>query len=302
MSADERLTAAPAPATRTRSRARTFPNRHLPRSRVVDRLIGPGGFKSGIGSASIECTSDLETGLLGHRDLMPQNRSECREQARPCPWARCRFHLYLEVKANGSIRFNFADLELWEIPETCALDVAERGGASLEEVGALLNLSHERVSQIQEAAAAELGRVLDGEVLPVDRLLPPKIEVEPMGEKQARFERKVSREAMGELFRTGTMRKVKAAHEALGKPLFLAELIRRTKAFDVRKAPERVGALAKEMLTAMGHNLQGVMVTAQVQAEGRRMALRADPDPEFVRALEEKLRRSGGGGVGISTT
>jgi DNA-directed RNA polymerase sigma subunit (sigma70/sigma32) len=33
--------------------------------------------------------------------------------------------------------------------ETCALDVADRGGATLEEVGDLLNITRERVRQME---------------------------------------------------------------------------------------------------------------------------------------------------------
>jgi hypothetical protein len=49
----------------------------------------------------------------------------------------------------GSIKLNFPDLEVWEMPETCALDVAERGGITLEEVGEILNLTRERIRQVE---------------------------------------------------------------------------------------------------------------------------------------------------------
>jgi DNA-directed RNA polymerase sigma subunit (sigma70/sigma32) len=44
---------------------------------------------------------------------------------------------------------NFPDKEPWELPETCALDVADRGGVTLEEVGGWLNLTRERVRQLE---------------------------------------------------------------------------------------------------------------------------------------------------------
>jgi DNA-directed RNA polymerase sigma subunit (sigma70/sigma32) len=47
-------------------------------------------------------------------------------------------------------------LEPWELPETCALDAADRGGMTLEEVGAILNLTRERIRQIQRLALAKL--------------------------------------------------------------------------------------------------------------------------------------------------
>jgi len=44
---------------------------------------------------------------------------------------------------------NFPDLEPWELEETCSLDVADRGGITLEEVGDILNLTRERVRQVE---------------------------------------------------------------------------------------------------------------------------------------------------------
>ena len=66
----------------------------------------------------------------------PTSRAECREELRPCPWVACKHHLYLDINPEtGSIKINFPDLEPWELKHTCALDVAERGGITLEEVG-----------------------------------------------------------------------------------------------------------------------------------------------------------------------
>jgi hypothetical protein len=80
----------------------------------------------------------------------PQTRAECRGEARPCPWVACKFHLYLDVNPEtGSIKLNFPDLEPWELPHTCALDVAERGGITLEEVGEIMNLTRERIRQVE---------------------------------------------------------------------------------------------------------------------------------------------------------
>jgi hypothetical protein len=56
------------------------------------------------------------------------------------------------VARDGVIRLTWPNLEPWELPETCALDVADRGGMTLEEVGGILNLSRERVRQIQHLA------------------------------------------------------------------------------------------------------------------------------------------------------
>lgn len=80
----------------------------------------------------------------------PQTRSECLEEARPCPWVACKYHLYLDVNPEtGSIKINFPDLEPWEMNETCSLDVADRNGITLEEVGEIMNLTRERIRQVE---------------------------------------------------------------------------------------------------------------------------------------------------------
>ena len=80
----------------------------------------------------------------------PTTRNECGEEMRPCPWVACKHHLYLDINPEtGSIKINFPDLEPWELKHTCALDVAERGGISLEEVGEIMNLTRERIRQVE---------------------------------------------------------------------------------------------------------------------------------------------------------
>jgi hypothetical protein len=77
-------------------------------------------------------------------------RAECKEELRPCPWVACKFHLYLDVNPEtGSIKINFPDLEPWDLPHTCSLDIAERGGITLEEVGEIMNLTRERIRQVE---------------------------------------------------------------------------------------------------------------------------------------------------------
>jgi len=79
----------------------------------------------------------------------PKCRSECANGIRPCPFVSCRFNLYLDVTDSGSIKLNFPDLDIWELEDTCALDVAKRGGTTLEEVGEIMNLTRERIRQIE---------------------------------------------------------------------------------------------------------------------------------------------------------
>ena len=85
-------------------------------------------------------------------EIRPRTRRECLNTQRPCLFVSCKHHLYLDVNPEtGSIKLNFPDKEVWELRETCALDVAERGGMTLEEVGEILNLTRERIRQVEAA-------------------------------------------------------------------------------------------------------------------------------------------------------
>ena len=107
----------------------------------------------------------------------PRTRGECKEDVRPCPYVSCKHHLYLDVNPEtGSIKLNFPDLEVWEMAETCSLDVADRGGITLEEVGEILNLTRERIRQVEVRGLLKLKMVGPGEEpLPGDpNWLPPE--------------------------------------------------------------------------------------------------------------------------------
>jgi hypothetical protein len=57
--------------------------------------------------------------------------------------------LYLEVNEHGIMKVSFPEHEPWDIPETCSLDVADRGTHTLEDVGRLLNKTRERIRQLE---------------------------------------------------------------------------------------------------------------------------------------------------------
>ena len=109
---------------------------------------------------------ELELGRMLYPDVdeveRPRVRNECAEAMRPCPFVSCKHHLYLDVSARtGAIKLNFPDLEVWEMTETCALDVADRGGTTLEEVGAIMNLTRERIRQVEVKGLAKLSALRD---------------------------------------------------------------------------------------------------------------------------------------------
>ena len=109
---------------------------------------------------------ELELGRMLYPDVedagKPTTRIECASGERPCPIVSCKHHLYLDVSAKtGAIKLNFPDLEVWEMNETCALDVADRGGTTLEEVGAIMNLTRERIRQVEVKGLAKLQALRD---------------------------------------------------------------------------------------------------------------------------------------------
>jgi hypothetical protein len=97
----------------------------------------------------------------------PRHRGDCMSMQRPCPFVSCEHHLYLDVNPqSGAIKLNFPHLEVWQMAETCALDVADRGGITLEEVGAILNLTRERIRQVEVRGLGKLREQSDDNYVP----------------------------------------------------------------------------------------------------------------------------------------
>ena len=91
---------------------------------------------------------------------LPRIRAHCLDGHRPCPYVTCKHNLYLDVSTAGSILLNFPHLEPHEMGESCVLDVAERMGMTLEEVGAMFDLTRERIRQVQEKAAEKVKKIV----------------------------------------------------------------------------------------------------------------------------------------------
>lgn len=133
----------------TRSRARTMSRKEMARDLRRRRALG--------------LTDDEEEAL--RRDIddqRPKTRADCVDGPRPCLYVSCKHHLYLDVNPRtGSVKLNFPDKEIWELEETCALDVADRGGITLEEVGVIMNLTRERIRQVESRGLYKLRTVAE---------------------------------------------------------------------------------------------------------------------------------------------
>ena len=75
----------------------------------------------------------------------PRTRGECADGPRPCQWINCRHHLAIESRWPS------------RLTESCALDLADRDGLTLAEIGDALGYTRERIRQIQKRALAKLG-------------------------------------------------------------------------------------------------------------------------------------------------
>jgi hypothetical protein len=149
---------------------------------------------------------ELEIGRMLYPETdyeKPRTRAECAEGARPCPYVSCKHHLFLDVSARtGAIKLNFPDLEVWDMNETCALDIADRGGTTLEDVGAIMNLTRERIRQVEVKALAKLEALRDMAALrdyvdegPVGKRRLPVIQAEEEEDEDEEIEAASSDEA-----------------------------------------------------------------------------------------------------------
>ena len=115
---------------------------------------------------------------------IPRTWGECIERglgtaSRPCVHLRCSHNLLLDVSdETGSYKVTWPHLAGGQYgdeyerlpPHTCALRVAEQGAITLDEIGAMMNLTRERVRQIEAKALLrlrhleELVRAIDDEI------------------------------------------------------------------------------------------------------------------------------------------
>ena len=102
-------------------------------------------------------TAALRLPLL---DVRPRTRGECADVPRPCPWASCRHSLLVDIDAHGHAH----EVEIPDESTACALDIADGGESTLEDIAELAGVTRERIRQI-EAKAFEAIRGRRGKVL-----------------------------------------------------------------------------------------------------------------------------------------
>ncbi len=129
------LAALPETSTKVRRGRRTRPRgTTIAMKRVTLADLAPG-------TAQYPPVTDLDR---------PRLRAECGAESRPCPWVACKHHLYLDISpTTGSIKLNYPDREPWELEHSCALDVADTGSKTLDEIGEITNLTRERIRQVE---------------------------------------------------------------------------------------------------------------------------------------------------------
>jgi len=97
------------------------------------------------------------------RTFMGFSRAECAGGPRPCPLVGCPHNNYLNVdRETGKIRLTWPGVEPEDVApdKSCCLDSADTGGKTLEEVGEILNLTRERIRQIEIVALEKIRSAL----------------------------------------------------------------------------------------------------------------------------------------------
>lgn len=81
---------------------------------------------------------------------VPPRRNCLARSERPCPYMGCEWHLWNAV--SDSMRRN----GYHNMPETCVLDVTDRGEQSQDEVAAIIGVTRQRIEQDETAALRKL--------------------------------------------------------------------------------------------------------------------------------------------------
>jgi hypothetical protein len=132
-----------------------LPFRSTRRSRPNGYALGPRARVESKRAIRSKVVSDrVHLQVLQDGSQRPLTRGECAGGERPCPFVSCKYNLFLDVTDSEGLKFNFPNLEPDEVPpeKSCALDIADQGGATLEDVAVTMNVTRERVRQVEEKA------------------------------------------------------------------------------------------------------------------------------------------------------
>jgi len=136
------------------------PSGHDSARRTMSRKEMARQFRQQMAAGGVD--PELQAAHVRDRGTGRSRAADCATGPRPCPYVSCKFNLYVDVNPRtGSVKMNFPDKELWELADTCALDVADRGGITLEEVGVIMNLTRERVRQLETRGLTKLRVIAD---------------------------------------------------------------------------------------------------------------------------------------------
>jgi len=115
-----------------------------PASRVIDRKLSRPDLNALRAETAALVTPEVAAAMADR----PRTRGDCVDGPRPCPWASCRHSLLVDINpVTGSVK-----LMPESLTDSCSLDIADRGGVTLEEVGQLTNVTRERIRQIEVRA------------------------------------------------------------------------------------------------------------------------------------------------------
>lgn len=107
-----------------------------------------------------EIEEGIRLEMAGAYDYTPPRiRAECVDGPRPCPWVSCKYHLYLDVAPTGAIVLNFPLIDPGDMLWSCSLDEAEADGMTLALVGQRVNITRERIRQIECRVLRKLRRM-----------------------------------------------------------------------------------------------------------------------------------------------
>lgn len=102
---------------------------------------------TGLAYVRLSATGDWETYNLARYQAWLD--ASDRSGLLPCLFVGCKHHLYLDPLKTGSIKFNFPSREVWEMSgDSCSLDVADRGGVPLRQIGPRLGITKQAILNI----------------------------------------------------------------------------------------------------------------------------------------------------------